>query len=189
MNYDLNPETKQESRPVRTTILFGLFCGLAFIPICMVFEYTTAWPIIFRLTVFSFLTLYALILARWGGKRRLAVIFPLLILFLFFFTQNSTAAFLLLVLGIFSWIRSGICFENAFARSLGTELLLSIGGGSLVAYFNPHSALTWALGIWMFFLVQSLYFMIIPGTEEDDIAEVMDAFEQARMRAEGILKD
>lgn len=176
-------------RPIRTTIFFGLICGLMFIPIRIFFETTSLWPLFFRLTIFACLAAYSLILASWGNKRRIAVLFPLLFLFLFIFCENSNAAFLLLSIGMLSWIRSGICFQKAFARSLGVEILFSIGGGALVAYFNPHSTLTWALGIWMFFLIQSLYFTVMTDREEDDVAQVIDAFEQARMRAEGLLKD
>jgi hypothetical protein len=175
-------------RPIRTTIFFGLLCGLMFIPIRMFFETTLLWPFCFRLTIFACLAAYSLILASWGNKRRISVLFPLLFLFLFIFCESSNAAFLLLSLGMLSWIRSGICFQNAFVRSLGVEILLCIGGGTLVAYFNPHSTLTWALGIWMFFLVQSLYFTVMTDMEEDDAAHTIDVFELARVKAEGILK-
>jgi len=57
-----------------------------------------------------------------------------------------------------------------------------------VAYLDPRTAVTWALGIWLFFLIQSLYFMIIDTAFENRPEEPPDAFEQARMRAEGILK-
>jgi hypothetical protein len=174
--------------PIRTTIFFGLISGLMFIPINMCFETTSLWSLFFRLTLFACLAAYSLILASWGNKRRISVLFPLLFLFLFIFCDSSNATFLLLSLGMLSWIRSGICFQNAFARSLGVEILFSIGGGALVAYFNPHSTMTWALGIWMFFLVQSLYFTVMTEMEQDDDVVTIDAFEQARMKAEGILK-
>ncbi len=176
-------------RPIRTTIFFGLICSLIFIPINMFFEITFFRPLFFRLALFAILAAYSLILASWGNKRRISVLFPLLFLFLFVFCQTSAPAFLLLSLGMLSWIRSGICFQNAFARSLGVEILFSIGGGALVACFNPHSTLTWALGIWMFFLIQSLYFTVMTDMKEDAVAPPLDLFEQARMRAEGILRD
>jgi len=176
------------NRPVRTTIFFGLICGLVFLASGLFFERTVFWSIFFRLSLFAFLSAYAFMLASWSGKKRISVIFPLLFLFVFNFAQNSNSAFLLLCLGILSWIRSGICFQNAFSKSLGAEIIFSIGGGALVAYFNPFSTVTWALGIWMFFLVQSLYFIIVADTGNNDEHLNEDAFEQARMRAEGILK-
>ena len=55
--------------------------------------------------------------------------------------------------------------------------------------FNPHSTLTWALGIWMFFLIQSLYFTVMTDMGEDNVTPPVDAFEQARIKADGILKN
>ncbi len=177
------------TRPVRTTILFGLLLGLVFIPLKIVFAYSGWWPLVFRLFIFAAFCAYGLMLAGWGGRRRAAVLFPAFLLFLFLFSPGSNAAFLLLTLGLLSWVRSGICFENGHARALAAELFISIGGGALVAGFNPHSALTWALGIWMFFLVQSLYFTFMDSTEKKAEAVHANPFDNARMRAEAILEE
>ncbi len=176
-------------RPVRTTIFFGLFCGLLFIALGLFFEHTIFWSIFFRISIFSCLAAYSFILATWAKKKRISVIFPLLFLFFFVFYDSSNFAFLLLSLGMLSWIRSGVFFQNAFVKSLGAEITFSIGGGALVAYFCPYSSLTWALGIWMFFLIQSLYFIVMTDFGPDEKCVDADAFEQARMRAEGILKN
>ena len=175
-------------RPVRTTIFYGLICSLVFMPLGLVFERTAFWPVFFRLAIFVCLAAYAFILANWTRKGLISIIFPLLFLFLFIFQQISTAIFLLLCLGMLSWIRGGICFQKAFSKSLGGEILFSIGGGALVAFFSPYSVLTWALGIWMFFLIQSLYFIVMTDIGADDEHINADAFEEARARAAGILK-
>ncbi len=175
------------NRPVRTTIFFGLICGLIFLTLGLIFERTAFWSIFFRTAIFACLTVYSFILASWTRKKRISVIFPLLFLFVFNFAQSSNSAFLLLCLGTLSWIRSGICFQNAFSKSLGAEIIFSIGGGAMVAYFNPCSTVTWALGIWMFFLIQSLYFILMTDTGNNEEHLNTDVFEQARMRAEGIL--
>ena len=176
-------------RPIRTTLLFGLGCGLSFIPISLICHITIFWPYIFRFTFFSYLAVYSVILTGWGEKKRFAIIFPLLFLFIFIFYQNSTSAFLLLSMGMLSWIRSGICFSSTIGKSIGGEILFSIGGGALVACFNPHTTLSWALGIWLFFMVQSLYFMFLTGPLiSDDTSYEPDAFDQAKMRAEEVLK-
>jgi hypothetical protein len=174
-------------RPFRTTLIFGGICGLVWIPLEWLFGAPGFRPFFFRLAVFGCVAVYALLLARWGNKRRRAVLFPLLLLFLFLFSNGSTGAFLLLALGLLSWIRSGICFEHTMPRALFAELGLSIGGGALVAYFNPHSALAWALGVWLFFLIQALYFVFMEPVSENRSREPMDGFEHARMRAEAIL--
>jgi hypothetical protein len=117
-------------------------------------------------------------------------VFPLLTLFIFVFWGNTNSAFLLLSLGVLGWIRSGICFRSPFARTLSVELLVSIGGGALVAYFGPHSTFTWAMGIWLFFLVQSLYFVLIGDIEsKEGSIHVADPFEEAKNQAERILSN
>ena len=183
---------KNKNQPVRTTIVFGLIAGLLFIFSGILFEQTLFWPFFFRTAIFVILLLYSFLLASWSDKKRISVIFPLLFLFFFTFSQSPDSAILLLGLGMLSWIRSGICFENGFSKSLGAEIIFSIGGGALVACFSPHSPLTWGLGIWMFFLVQSLYFILTAGPEivggQVDLPEDSDTFDQARVRAEDILR-
>jgi len=176
-------------RPVRTTIFYGLISALIFTALGIFFEHTVFWSIFFRLTIFSCLAGYAFILASWTNKKRISVVFPMLFLLFFIFGGSSNSAFLLLCLGMLSWIRSGVCFQNAFAKSLGAEIVFSIGGGALVAHFCPYSTLTWALGIWMFFLIQSMYFIVMTDFRPAEEYVNVDAFEQARMRAEGILTD
>jgi hypothetical protein len=177
------------TRPVRTTIVFGLACGLLYIPVHLAVDATGFRPILFRAAVFCIIAAYAALLALWAKRRRTAVLFPLLLLFLFLFAESTPAAFLILALGLLSWIRSGICFQHAFLRSLFAESALSVGGGALVTCFHPHSAVTWGLGIWLFFLVQSLYFLFMQKAPADGGDTLVDPFDQARMRAENILKE
>jgi hypothetical protein len=174
-------------RPVRTTIFFGLICALIFVGLGIFFEHTVFWSVFFRMTIFGILAAYSLILTSWSGQNRISIIFPLLFLVVFNFAHNSNYAFLLLCLGMLSWIRSGICFQNAFSKSLGAEIIFSIGGGALVVHLNPYSTVTWAIGIWMFFLVQSMYFIVMTDAKPDKTHINADAFEEARMRAENIL--
>jgi hypothetical protein len=176
------------TRPVRTTILFGLVGGLVYLPLHLAFQATGVRPLLFRVAIFCILAAYSVLLALWAKKRRTSILFPLFLMFLFLFSKSTPAALLLLALGLLSWIRSGICFEHAFSRSLLVELALSVGGGALVAYFHPHSAVTWALGIWLFFLIQSLYFLFMEKAPEDRGNTLIDPFDQARMRVETILK-
>jgi hypothetical protein len=59
-----------------------------------------------------------------------------------------------------------------------------------VAVFTPGSAFAWVLGIWMFFLIQSLYFVIFENRAiiPKDQYET-DPFERASRQAEAILSD
>lgn len=176
------------NKPVRTTIYFGLFCGLLFFLISMFFKYALFWPLVFKITIFSYLALYSLFLAKWGNKKSVLVLYPLFLLLILALCWSPLSSFLLLSLAILSWIRSGICFTNTFARSFCAELIFTAGGGAFVAYFNPHSTVSWALGIWMFFLIQSLYFILMHDPEHiDREKDDIDPFEMAGMRADRIL--
>jgi hypothetical protein len=58
----------------------------------------------------------------------------------------------------------------------------------LVAALHPQGLLGWTLAVWMFFLIQSLYFVAIPGDDsEHDMQARLDRFERARARAERAL--
>lgn len=177
---------KSIKRPIRATVFFGFICSLSFIPLNVGLSYIFPWPKIFNLTIWVYLAGYGFFLTRWRGKNLPSIIFPLLILFISVFVVPSDSAFLLLALGIFSWIRSGICFQKPLHRALGAEFGLTFGGAALVAWFTPHSNLTWALGILMFFFVQSLYFVIFENKGIKD-KFVVDPFEEARWAAEKIL--
>ncbi len=181
---------KISGRPVRTTILFGLLAALSAIPLITALEFFLPWPQSICLVIWATLALYGIILARWARTGVWGIGFPLLLLLLFALLGDSLFVFLLLSAGILSWIRSGICFPQRRIRAMATELLVSLGGGALVLSFSPYSAITWALGIWMFFLVQGLYFVLSgnSGAEEEGEDDTdNDPFERARMNAEKIL--
>jgi len=66
------------------------------------------------------------------------------------------------------------------------EFFLTLGGAALITCFIPDSMFTWALGIWMFFLVQSLYFVIL-GDRSLKEKVTADPFEEAMIQAEKII--
>lgn len=176
---------KTFKRPIRNTIVFGFVFGLAFIPLHLLLGYITDWSTAFKTIIWITLAVYGLFLTRWGGKSPLSIFFPLLLLLIFVFIVNSNSAFLLLGIVIFSWIRSGVSFQQSLSKMLGAELMLSLGGAVLVAWFGPYSTFTWALGILMFFLVQSIYFVIFDNRNEEPVT--VDPFEEAMNRAEKII--
>ncbi|UCD90139.1 MAG: hypothetical protein JSW04_01480 [Desulfobacterales bacterium] len=176
---------KTTQRPIRNTIVFGLVFGLAFIPLNSLLGYVTDAATAFKIILWTYLATYGFFLTRWGRNRPISIFFPLLLLLIFVFIVNSNSAYLLLALIIFSWIRSGVCFQQSLSKMLGAELLLSLGGAILVAWFAPCSTFTWALGILMFFLVQSIYFVIFENKNHEQVPT--DPFEEAMVRAEKII--
>ena len=118
------------------------------------------------------------------------VSYPVLFLFLTVFLVQSIGAFFFLALAVTSWIRSGLCYQEHCKIKLMVELLLCLAGGTLVALFTPGSALTWTLGIWLFFLLQALFFALFdsnPATLDSQYEQVADPFERASRQAEEIL--
>ena len=151
------------SKPVRATLVFGLVSGLLLFPVAWLMTPHWGWPLAVKLTLWADATFYALLLARWSRTRLISILFPLGILLGAAIWPQTYAGFFLLGLGVFSWIRSGICFKAPALRRLAAEIIAVAGGAGLVAMCRPGTPLTWALAIWLFFLVQALYFFIMPG--------------------------
>jgi hypothetical protein len=179
---------KRPSKPVRTTIVMGLAFGLLFIPVSTALNLFLPWHWAFRVTLWIFLAAYAAALCRWAGAGLLACGFPLAILLASSFWLRSDHDFLCLLVLILGWVRSGVCFRNPVWKALGAEVLVGLGGAALVAFFAPSSVVVWALGVWTFFLVQCLYFVLTGDLGDAEEIEVpVDPFEKARRGAEDIL--
>ena len=181
---------KNLHRPVLTTVLFGLVCGISFVPLNLVLNHIFFRPNAICLTLWLFTAGYAVLLCRWCRQKLMPVSYPVLFLFLTVFLVQSTISYFILALAVISWIRSGLCYQEHCKIRLMVELLLCLSGGALVAGFTPGSALAWALGIWLFFLLQSLYFALFdsnPATLDSQYEQEPDLFERASRQAEDIL--
>lgn len=176
--------------PIRTTLFFGLICGLSVIPFNFVLSYLVPGSRPMYLTLWLSVAGYSLLLSRWRKKPMLSNGFPLLLLLVLSFLVYSLAAYYLLSLVVLSWIRSGICFPNPNGRKLIAELLLCVLGGIPAVAFTPATASAWVPGIWMFFLIQALYFAIFEiKTIIPEDRYRADPFERAERQAETILSD
>ncbi len=176
--------------PIRNTIFYGLFCGLSFAPLSLTLNTFISWPNAVGLTLWLFISGYAVLLNLWGNKIQISTVFPLLLLLPAIFLMDSIVLFFLLALIVISWIRSGICYQKPGAMRLAVELLLCFLGAVLVHVFAPGSMFGWALGVWMFFLVQALYFVFLGPTDDQQEESIkIDAFERACGQAERILTE
>ena len=177
-------------RPVLMTILFGILSGISFIPLKLILDYWLFRPDTVCLTLWLFAAIYTILLSFWSRQDLTSVSFPILFLFLTLFLVQSIAAFFYLALACISWIRSGLCYQERRGIRLVLELILGLAGGILIAVFTPGSVFAWALGIWLFFLLQALYFAVFefesPPTQRKFEQEI-DPFERAYRRAEEIL--
>lgn len=179
---------KAVKNPIRKTIFYGLLCGLSFVPLSLAQNAFFVWSSAVCLTLWLFLAGYAILLSHWCKKAFIFSVFPLLLLVPTFFLSDSMVLFFILALMVISWIRSGICYPRPGVMGLAVELLLCFSGAVLVQMFTPASVLSWALGVWLFFLIQSLYFVFLEHTAnpKQEPAQ-MDAFERASRQADRIL--
>lgn len=177
-------------RHVRTTLVYGLISALAVMPSAWALTAYIGWPLAFKLMLWADLFGYAILLTRWSGKDLGSIVFPLALLLGTAVWPGVYAAYFFLGLGMFSWLRSGICFTGAPMRAIAAETITVAGGAGLVALLSPGPALTWSISIWLFFLVQALYFFIVPANEPvTALPMLVDPFEQACREALRVLDE
>ena len=178
----------RSQHPIRATILFGLICGLSFIPANLVLNVVLDGPNVICLTLWLYAAGYSLLMSHWRKQSNQSIVFPLLLLFVLSFQVDSIASFFLIFFVVIGWVRSGICFRVPCGKKLLVELLLFVLGAIQAAVFTPGSAVDWVLAIWMFFLIQSIYFVIFENSaiSPQDQYEA-DPFERASREAETIL--
>ncbi len=175
-------------RPVRTTLFFGLICGISTIPLVLTFNLLAGGLLSFYLTLWLQATVYGILLIRWYKKPVSLTLFPLMVLFWAAFWVDSSGAYFLFASVILGWIRSGICFSQYPAARFGVEFAISLGASISVVWFPPDSALSWATATWMFFLIQALFFVFFDTLEHIEQEKIeIDPFEQARAKAEKIM--
>jgi hypothetical protein len=175
------------NKPVRTTLAWALLSGLIVYPaLASLMAPLLGWPLSSKLILWAELAVYALLLSRWGRRRSWSILFPLAVLLGAALWPYTYRGYFVLLLGVLSWIRSGICFQDKPIRAVLGELVTALGGFLLVGVWLPSNILQWALGIWLFGLVQCLYFYIVPCGRDKDIEDNLapDPFEIARKELE-----
>ena len=177
-------------RPLRTTLVYGAISALAVMPAAGLLSAYLGWSTAFKLVLWADLAGYAALMARWSGKPLTAITFPLVLLLGTALWPGVYTAFFFLGLGMLSWLRSGICFSKTPIRAVAAETICVAGGTSLVALLGPDTTVTWAVSIWLFFLVQALYFFMVPSVNRPTPARTQpDPFEQAQREALRVLDD
>jgi len=174
-------------RPVRTTIILGGLGGLAFLLTSL-----PGMPVGFRPwlsfgLVWGLTAVYALMLVRWSGRGLAEIVFPLLVLGGVGAALPRGGVALGLALAVLSWIRSGICYPRSGIQVLFREGLLCGGGGLVLAFWGLSTPLAWALGIWLFSLIQALFFVLFEHAARGAENPPADPFDQARRRIEELL--
>ncbi len=178
-------------RHVRTTLVYGLISALAVMPAASLLAGSIGWPLAFKLVLWLDLFFYAVLLARWSGKGVSVILFPIALLLGTALWPGVYNGFFFLGLGIFSWIRSGSCFCGTPVRAVAAEVITVGGGAGLVSLLGPGASVTWAISIWLFFLVQALYFYMVPASCRPDAvgSAASDPFDQAHRQALRVLEE
>jgi hypothetical protein len=179
---------KSATKPIGSTIVWGLIGGLVYIPLCSALNLMVFWSLGFRLSLWILLAGYAFLLSRWALRPLRSISLPLLLLLLSALLIESATAFLISAFVILSWIRSGICFKRKpLLKRLGAEAGLGLASGLLVYGAVPGVTPGWALGVWLFFLIQALYFVLFEYQSDPQTRIEADPFEKAKLAAEKIL--
>jgi len=176
------------TRPIRSTIVWALTGGLTYLPLNSALSALAFRTPGFQLSLWVLLAGYAVLLSRWASRPLKSIGLPLLLLLVSAFLIHSATTFLFIALVILSWVRSGICFRGKpMTKRLAAESGLGLLTGLLVCSAVPDKTLLAALSIWLFFLIQALYFVLFeyPGQRRPQIE--VDPFEKAKMAAEKIL--
>jgi hypothetical protein len=175
---------------VRTTIVYGMISALAAMPLAGVLATPLGRVTAVKLVLWAMLSGYAVLLSRWSGRRLASQLFPLLLLLGVAFWPGVYRGFCFIAVGVLAWVRSGICFDRSPLRAVIAETLTLAGGACLVVFLAPTGAIAWALAIWLFWLIQSLYFFLVPLPASRPIAAgEADPFTQACREVQRILDD
>ncbi len=165
------------NRPVRTTLTLGILSAICVIPFTQIAIFYMGWPMTYKLFILVNLGIYSILLCRWSNTDIITILFPSLLLLGLAIWPDTYFGFTLVALVVLAWIRSGICYKKSPMRGVIAEII-TMGGTGFILFWWPSSSLAQPLAVWLFFLVQSLYFFIIPETINQTTTFSTDPFEQ-----------
>ena len=175
-------------KEVRITMIFGFLSALSTAQFCSHLQITSGWPVGCGFFLLVSLMIYSIILCGLSKTPLRSILFPLLLLLGVAILPDGSIGFMAISLGIFSWIRSGICYPGAPFRSITTEAA-TLGGAVCAFIWLPNAPSVLPLTFWLFFLFQSLYFYLVPDNiTQHQPAPSEDTFERARREVERLLE-
>jgi len=176
--------------PINASLIFAaaaalLFAAVMSLPFRLAPRSTTL-----NAAMFLCLAGYAALLSRLSGKGLRVLFAPFLILSAVLAVAGSVAGFVVPAAAGLAWIRSGICFSGPIARRVVAETLTGGAGLLLCVVLQPPGLTGRVLGLWMFFLIQALYFVIIdtaPGLRGESADR--DPRQTVRSRVQALLRE
>jgi len=175
--------TMKEISPITAGVIFAgvaalLSAGAISLPLHFV-----AWPARLNATLFLCLAAYAALLARLSASPIRGLAAPLLLLSVVLVSAASVTGFVIPAAAGLAWIRSGICFPGPSVRRAAAEILTLSAGLALTTLLRLPGIVGWALGLWLFFLIQALYFAFV------DLAPARDPRQSLRSRTQALLRE
>jgi len=140
--------------------------------------------------IFLCLAAYSAFLARSSGRSLRALFAPLFMLAAVMAAAGSVSGFVVPAAAGLSWIRSGICFPGPLPRRVCAEAITCAAGLALVRLLQPPGPYGLPLSIWMFGLIQALYFVVIDAESSGQTKPpIREKIEEAHCRADVLLRE
>ena len=140
--------------------------------------------------IFLCLAAYSAFIARSSGRSLRALFAPLFMLAAVMAAAGSVTGFVVPAAAGLSWIRSGICFPGSLLRRVCAEAITCAAGLALVRLLQPPGPYGLPLSIWMFSLIQALYFVVIDAERSGQTEPpIREKIEEAHCRADVLLRE
>ena len=140
--------------------------------------------------IFLCLVAYSAFLARSSGRSLRALFAPLFMLAAVLAVAGSVIGFVVPAAAGLSLVRSGICFSGSMPRRVCAEAATCAAGLAVVCLLQPPGPYGLPLSIWMFGLIQALYFVLVDAERSGSPEpKVQETFEKAHHRADVLLRE
>jgi hypothetical protein len=181
---------KTKLSPAAATVIFAaaaaaLLAAVTILPLRPIPRLTAT-----NAAIFLCLAAYSAFLARSSGRSLRALFAPLFMLAAVMAVAGSGTGFVVPAAVGLSWIRSGICFPGSMPQRVCAEAVTGPAGLALAWLLQPPGPYGWALSIWMFGLIQALYFVVVDA-ERTGLPEKQgqDRMAKAHRRAGALLRE
>lgn len=181
---------KSKITPVAASVIFAAAAALIFAAVTSLplrhIQRTTA----LNTALFIELAAYAGFLGALNKERRRDLFAPFITLSAVLVVAGTVTNFVVPAAATLSWIRSGICLPGPTLRRVFAEAIFCPAGLALAWALQPPGLYGWTLSVWLFWLIQALYFLVVdpePGSQlgQPDVK----GFEAAHSRAETLLRE
>lgn len=189
--------TRQATRTAWFTIAFALTAALLFPALVLLLRPLAGTGPAVRFLLWACFTAYGLLTALGNGAGPGSVVFPALVSLTGAILLPGTMAYAVLATVLLAWMRSGSLLGSHPVRVALLETLFCGAAVAVVLAMAPQVPGTWAVTVWLMFLVQAPFGLFAPerpsrqgrrretapGTEENGA----DIFETSRRAVEELL--